>query len=278
MGMSAFTVRNWTGVIVLAGTVALSGTSNKSLFNKHEKAFYLDQATVDFVRPGLMVTINSASVSSSGAITVTYTITDPKGLPLDAAGVTTPGARCIALTWRRSSPKARSNTCPTLRRRRPARRWEPSPARLSKRAAPASRWRPGQYQYTFTAPGPGGIRPHRDHHGGGRWASRSDRSSIWARTMPAPPSTSFPTAQPVRSLATSSVPRVATLCHDQLAFHGGHAQGIEMCVLCHQPQNADPTTGNSLDLKVMAHKIHMGVAIAQRCAARPAFPMRSPAT
>ena len=29
-------------------------------------------------------------------------------------------------------------------------------------------------------------------------------------------------------------------------------------MLCHQPQNADPTSGNSLDLKVMAHKIHMG--------------------
>jgi OmcA/MtrC family decaheme c-type cytochrome len=47
-------------------------------------------------------------------------------------------------------------------------------------------------------------------------------------------------------------------CHDQLAFHGGHAVGIEQCVLCHQPQNQDPTTGNTLDLKVMAHKIHMG--------------------
>src|SRR5581483_2924349 len=50
-------------------------------------------------------------------------------------------------------------------------------------------------------------------------------------------------------------------CHDQLAFHGGHAFGMEQCVLCHQPQNADPTTGNSLDLKVMAHKIHMGSSL-----------------
>jgi OmcA/MtrC family decaheme c-type cytochrome len=47
-------------------------------------------------------------------------------------------------------------------------------------------------------------------------------------------------------------------CHYNLAFHGGNANGINMCVLCHQPQNADPTTGNSLDAKVFFHKLHMG--------------------
>jgi OmcA/MtrC family decaheme c-type cytochrome len=31
-----------------------------------------------------------------------------------------------------------------------------------------------------------------------------------------------------------------------------------MCVLCHTPQNVDPTTGGSLDLKLMVHQIHMG--------------------
>jgi OmcA/MtrC family decaheme c-type cytochrome len=50
-------------------------------------------------------------------------------------------------------------------------------------------------------------------------------------------------------------------CHDQLVFHGAHAVGMEECVLCHQPQNVDPTTGNTLDLKVMAHKIHMGSSL-----------------
>jgi OmcA/MtrC family decaheme c-type cytochrome len=47
-------------------------------------------------------------------------------------------------------------------------------------------------------------------------------------------------------------------CHDDLAFHGGSRRGMETCVMCHQPQTLDPDTGNTLDLKVMAHKLHMG--------------------
>src|ERR1035438_7978477 len=51
---------------------------------------------IDFARPGLVITINSAKIASDGTITVTYTLTDPAGLPLDAAGVTTPGAVSLA--------------------------------------------------------------------------------------------------------------------------------------------------------------------------------------
>src|SRR6202034_881193 len=42
-------------------------------------------------------------------------------------------------------------------------------------------------------------------------------------------------------------------CHDQLSAHGGSRRGMAICVMCHQPQNLDPNTGNLLDLKVMAH-------------------------
>src|SRR5271156_253437 len=77
--------------------LCLTGQTKRYRYSRRDKAFYADPALVDFVRPGLVIAINSASISSSGAISVTYTLTDPLGLPLDAAGVNTPGA--VSLTY-----------------------------------------------------------------------------------------------------------------------------------------------------------------------------------
>ena len=80
---------------LLLGAIGLQSGST-SPYNKHQKAFYAAQSVIDFARPGLVITINSAKIASDGTITVTYTLTDPAGLPLDAAGVTTPGAVSLA--------------------------------------------------------------------------------------------------------------------------------------------------------------------------------------
>ena len=45
-------------------------------------------------------------------------------------------------------------------------------------------------------------------------------------------------------------------CHKTLAVHGGPRMDVKLCVACHNPTNGDPESGNNLDLKVMAHKIH----------------------
>ena len=45
-------------------------------------------------------------------------------------------------------------------------------------------------------------------------------------------------------------------CHKTLALHGGPRLDVKICVTCHNPTNGDPESGNNLDLKVMAHKIH----------------------
>lgn len=47
-------------------------------------------------------------------------------------------------------------------------------------------------------------------------------------------------------------------CHNPLAFHGGTRRDAGLCATCHTSQAVDPETGNSLDLRVLIHKIHRG--------------------
>ena len=61
---------------LLLGAIGLQSGST-SPYNKHQKAFYASQSVIDFARPGLAITINSAKIASDGTITVTYTLTDP---------------------------------------------------------------------------------------------------------------------------------------------------------------------------------------------------------
>ena len=53
--------------------------------------------------------------------------------------------------------------------------------------------------------------------------------------------------------------KTCTSCHMQLAYHGGARTEVKYCVTCHNPSSIDPSSGNSLDFKIMFHKIHMGV-------------------
>ena len=51
-------------------------------------------------------------------------------------------------------------------------------------------------------------------------------------------------------------------CHDNLEFHGEARFDVEYCVQCHNPSSIDGNTGNSVDMKVMIHKIHFGENLA----------------
>jgi len=70
------------------------------------------------------------------------------------------------------------------------------------------------------------------------------------------PSTGATTGIPMASIVETAS---CNACHDQLSAHGGPRKDVLLCETCHNPGNTDPNTGNSLDFRVMIHKIHDAV-------------------
>src|SRR3984957_20572000 len=242
---------------VFAALLALCLTGQ----TKKQAHVFIDKAAwVDFVTPGLVITINSAAIAAHCGITDAYALADPNGLPLDATGATTPGV--VSLAYVASYiPKGQEQyvaytvsqaTGPVLGTiTRPD--FEQSGGTLKSLG-------PGQYQYTFAAKAPSGFDPTVTTTvavDGNRDLTPFDLGTSYAGTT----FNFVPNGSPVS--VTRDVIRTESCngCHYQLAFHGGYAHGMQMCVLCHQPQNADPVTGNTLDAKVFFHKIHMGAQL-----------------
>ena len=89
--LGTLAVRFAPAAFLLAGSALLISAS-KPTFSPHEKEYYANDAVVNFVRPGLVTKIISATIASDGTIQTRFRITDPQGLPLDRLGVDTPGA------------------------------------------------------------------------------------------------------------------------------------------------------------------------------------------
>jgi len=240
------------GTAVVATKVQSAGGET---YTARDKAAYAQKDVVAFVRPGLSIKILSAEISGDGTISTTFSVSDPKGLPLDRLGVNTPGVISPSFIAARIPRGQSQYVAYTTRRATGA-----VSGTVDQAGADAggtfSTITEGTYRYVFGTKAANADRSAT--HTIGIYASRNltefDLGTNYASAI----FNFVPDNSPVTVVRDVIRTESCNKCHDQLSAHGGSRRGIELCVLCHTPQTTDPDTGNTVDLPVMAHKIHMG--------------------
>ncbi len=260
-------------LLLITICAALLGGYGHRSFSVHEKAYYLDPNQVAFVRPGLVIKITGVNIASDGTITANFTLTDPMGLPLDIQGVFTPGpitvsfvaayipagtSDFVALTSSVQTSPITGNSA-----NQPA----------ADRGGTTSSTGNGTYTYTFKTKVPSGFDTSQTFRVGA-YASRNlsefDLGTAYADNV----YTFVPNGSAVVNTHDVVATKSCNRCHDPLAAHGGSRRIVPLCIMCHNPggngvQTVDPDTGNSIDFKVMVHKIHMGASLPSVLAGTP---------
>jgi OmcA/MtrC family decaheme c-type cytochrome len=226
----------------------------------------MNSTITEFLRPGLNITINSATMASDGTITAVFALADPAGLTLDVAGVYTPGPISLSYISGYIPNNASQYVTYNLRTNTGAAGTFNVPTGDS--GGTLTQLNSGQYQYVFKTKAPAGFDP-----------TATNTVAIYGtRTM-----SSFGLTNNFASATFNFVPNgskvthirdvVATAscdsCHDQLSFHGGARRGVTLCVMCHTPAMIDSGNGNSVDFKVYIHKLHMGSSLPSVVAGTP---------
>jgi len=261
---------------LLAGAVALVGADRKATFSPHEKAFYANPALVEYVQPGLTITVVSAKIATDGTVTVDYKLADPNGAPLDSAGVVTPGTISVSFLIA-YIPANQTQFASYITRAVAAATGSATGIQATgDSGGTTTTVATGEYIYTFKTKVPVTFDQTATHRVG-LYGSRNltvwDLGTDYAdTTYDWVPNGSKPNPRDVVRNADCNA------CHGSaatvtgangLAAHGGSRRSVGICIMCHQPQTVDPNTGNSLDMKVFIHAIHMGSSLPSVVAGKP---------
>jgi OmcA/MtrC family decaheme c-type cytochrome len=253
-------------------SAALFSSSDTPVFTRRDKAFFANPNVVAFVRPGLALKIVGASAAADGTITVQYTVTDPAGLPLDLTGVTTPGVITPSYIASYIAPET-TDYIPITSRAATGTVSGSIRQAGTDAGGRLTNTGDGQYTYVFATKLPATM-PAGSTITVGMYASRN-LTEFDLGTNSANAVFSFTTTGAAPAAVHDIVhTQTCNKCHDPLMAHGGARREVALCVLCHNPggngvANLDPDTGNTIDLKVMAHKIHMGEDLPSVQAGKP---------
>jgi len=243
--------------VVVPLTTHTAAPLESQIYNKTQVEYYMSDEEIGYIRPGYNIIVENVTINADNKVVVTLAFKDDKGQPLDRAGNITPGT-CSAsfiLTW--YDAQARQYTAYTTRSAT-----SPITGVTATQAGTDSggTWTDlemGRATYTFKTALPSGYDATKTHTiaiYGGR-----NLTDIIGKQYYSNIEYDFrPDGQPVTETWNAVANATCNACHHDLGLHGGSRKNIKNCVQCHQPQTSDPDTGNTVDMKVMIHKIHMG--------------------
>jgi OmcA/MtrC family decaheme c-type cytochrome len=201
------------------------------------------------------ITILSAEIGADGVVEVTFSVTDAAGVPLEvgAGGVNEPRFVLGYLTNDTAGNPTQYVPLTTTTQTSPITNQTATlPAADNGGAFSAVDGSPGRYVYRFGNPVE--VADPAATHTLGVWAARTldGVAHVDNETFHFVPSGGTPVE---RELVTDAS---CNSCHGQIKAHGGQRRDVQLCTICHTAGYEDPDTGNSIDFRVMIHKIHRG--------------------
>ena len=254
------------GFACICGATNLAAKSesiDNGNYTTKDSEFYLTPEQLLFIRPGLVMEITNVVIPADRQTEVTFTLADPAGLPLDRTGVYTPGPVSTSFIHANIPAGEESYYSYTNYIQTSPITGDSAEQGTSDSGGTYTEIAIGSYMYKFATVLPEGYDMDVTHTVGS-YARRDLREFELDRYVANPLYHFVPSgsAMPMpRDIVTTET--CNGRCHDPLAIHGGARQEVGLCILCHNAtQDIDPDTGNSVDMPLMVHKIHMGAGLA----------------
>ncbi|MGH9367223.1 MAG: OmcA/MtrC family decaheme c-type cytochrome [Thermoanaerobaculia bacterium] len=271
------------GVLLAAGFLALVPLStggprapraldprgpSAQAYSPSAKEFYMTEDEIGYIRPGFHITVNSITIPEDRRPVVDLSFTDDFQQPLDRLGQVTPGPLSISQVLAWWDAGTRYYTAYTTRVQK-----SPITNVSATQAAADSggTWTDleiGHSIYRFRTVLPAGFDQTKTH----TLAIYATRNMAGIQEKNYYDNVEYdfrPDGAAVTEVWDKTSEGICNRCHDLLALHGGSRQEVKLCVTCHNPQTTDPDTGNTVDMKVMVHKIHRGENLPSVEAGRP---------
>ena len=250
------------GLVVLLLTAAAGLTAavvKDGIYTPFDKEYYLTDEQVAFIRPGFDVEIVDYAIAEDGTVSVVYTIKDSGGLPLDQNGVYTPGTFRISFLIA-SIPADKDHYVSYITRSVTSSITGVTAIQpTSDSGGTTEEIEIGTYRYTFDFKLPQGYDREATHSIG--FYSQRDLSEFeLGSPMDDGVLTFVPSGAEVEKIRQLSTDAACAKCHDFLQVHG-RRHSLDLCIMCHYDGVIDPDTENSVDMPIMAHKIHAGASL-----------------